>query len=567
VAHAGATLPLPIRARVRDRLGAPMAGHFVTYYGEGQEARVLTDADGVAAFVWTLQSRSGIQSVRAMGRIGAPLEVMFTATSTAGPPARAVMADAGEQLGWPSQPAPGTPRVLVTDADGIPLGGVPVRFGVTSGGGMIASFNEDTTRVDGTAAAGMWWLGPAPGLNTMTATFPGTSLAPVVFKATSRYRLLTRSYTSMHAAMAGTQVPAGPAVVVTDNFHDAVRGVKVAFTVTSGGGSVRTAHTVTDDIGVAHLPGWVLGAAPGINTLTATTPDDPDALPLTISAVGCSGGGGTGFAITLCITSELKPSQRAAFESAAARWADIIRGDLPDVHSTFEVDHCGRGSPRISQTFDDVVIFAGIRQIDGRGTVLARAGWCARRQGGLPMLGVMEFDEADVAPVEEQRQLVSLILHEMGHVLGIGTIWSELGLLQNPSSSGQTLDTYYSGAGGLAGFDIVGGTTYTGGLKVPVENTGGPGTMNGHWRESVLGYELMTGYLSPTFNPVSALTVRSLADLGYIVEPGAGDPFTMGLAARANRLPGGTGSLKIHDDAYTGPRYTVDRRGRRTRIR
>jgi hypothetical protein len=179
----------------------------------------------------------------------------------------------------------------------------------------------------------------------------------------------------------------------------------------------------------------------------------------------------------------------------------------------------------------------------------------------------MEFDAADVGPLEERDQLGSLILHEMGHVLGIGTLWSDFGLLQNPSSAGHTADTYFSGAGGLSGFDAIGGTTYTGGMKVPVENTGGGGTMNAHWRESILGTELMTGYLSNVSNPLSALTVRSLADLGYTVDVNAGDAFLLTLAARANRLPGGSGSLRIHDDAYTGPRYTVDRRGRRTRIR
>lgn len=37
-------------------------------------------------------------------------------------------------------------------------------------------------------------------------------------------------------------------------------------------------------------------------------------------------------------------------------------------------------------------------------------------------IGVMIFDRVDLNVMEREGQLGSLILHEMGHVLGIGTI-------------------------------------------------------------------------------------------------------------------------------------------------
>src|SRR4051794_6205534 len=49
---------------------------------------------------------------------------------------------------------------------------------------------------------------------------------------------------------------------------------------------------------------------------------------------------------------------------------------------------------------------------------------------------------------------------------------------------------------------------------VPVENTGGPGTRDSHWREAVFGNELMTGFVGPAGNPLSRTTVGSLQDLG-----------------------------------------------------
>jgi Leishmanolysin len=58
----------------------------------------------------------------------------------------------------------------------------------------------------------------------------------------------------------------------------------------------------------------------------------------------------------------------------------------------------------------------------------------------------------------------------------------------------------------------------TGPSAVPVENTGGPGTKNSHWRETVFRNELMTGFVAGPPNPMSRLTVASLKDLGYVVD-------------------------------------------------
>ena len=64
-------------------------------------------------------------------------------------------------------------------------------------------------------------------------------------------------------------------------------------------------------------------------------------------------------------------------------------------------------------------------------------------------------------------------------------------------------------------------------MRVPVENTGGPGTAGGHWRETVFRNELMSGFIAAPGNPMSAVTVGSLQDLGYTVDPDAAEPFTL----------------------------------------
>ena len=72
---------------------------------------------------------------------------------------------------------------------------------------------------------------------------------------------------------------------------------------------------------------------------------------------------------------------------------------------------------------------------------------------------------------------------------------------------------------------------------MPVHNSGGSGSADGHWRESVFDNELMSPYLSSgQTEPLSAITVQSLADMGYVVDVSQADSFT--LPAAMSRMPG-----------------------------
>ena len=96
-------------------------------------------------------------------------------------------------------------------------------------------------------------------------------------------------------------------------------------------------------------------------------------------------------------------------------------------------------------------------------------------------------------------------------VLGIGTNWQSLGLLAGAGTSNPTFVGVHATAAYNAAFGA-----HAGGVRV--ENTGGPGTRDGHWRESVFGNELMAGFVGPGLNlPLSRVTIASLADLGYQV--------------------------------------------------
>jgi hypothetical protein len=493
--------------------------------------------------------------------------VVFGATAVAGPPATAILVAGNGQIAALGTAVAVAPRVQVVDAFNNPVSGVSVQFGVTAGGGSVTNATV-TTDAGGFAQVGSWTVGAAAGSNTLAATFPGTAIPPVVFTATSATAgSLVRLAGHNQAAMAGAPVPTVPRVVVRNASNAPLPGITVTFQVTEGGGTVGNATATTNADGIATAGSWVMGPEAGPNTLTASVAGLA-AAPVVFSGAGCEGGGGAGYALTLCFTSTMTASQRAAFQNAAARWSAIITADEPNTPVNITTSKCGTGSPSLNMTIDDLVIFAAIQPIDGPNGVLGSAGPCIIRdvpEGSLPLLGLMRFDAADMAELEVTGQFGAVIVHEMGHVLGIGTMWSEFGLLHSPSGA-TPVDTWFSGSNAIAAFNAIGGSTYTGGQKVPVENTGGQGTANAHWRESVLNNELMTGYLDNGSNPLSLLTVRSLTDIGYEVDTDAADPFSVTLSLRA----GGAGvnlGRKLQNDTYTGPVYVVDRQGRVLRTR
>lgn len=196
----------------------------------------------------------------------------------------------------------------------------------------------------------------------------------------------------------------------------------------------------------------------------------------------------------------------SAFEEAAARWEQVIVGDLPD----FQSSRFG--------LIDDLMIDASAVAIDGPGRVLGRAGPDQLRPGSLlPVHGTMEFDTADLQSMVNNGTLVNVIIHEMGHVLGLGTLWDRLGLKSGNFN--------YIGENALEEYRVLSGNPSA--TFIPLENTGGPGTAGGHWSEAVFSSELMTGFASGGME-MSRMTIASLEDMGYQVDYSSADDFSLG---------------------------------------
>jgi hypothetical protein len=402
-------------------------------------------------------------------------------------------------------------------------------------------------------------IGQGPGTAGVTATAgEASSSATVIVQSTASLALHEGNG---QTAASGVAVPTAPAVRVRNASNAPVSGVRVRFQAASGSGTVTSGTQTTGADGIARVGSWLLGSG-GVNTLTATVEGavlegEPVEFIATTAAT-------TGYNITVRYLTELTNSQLVAFAEAELRWERLVTGDLPDVNETLPANQCD-ANPETAGPFDDLTIFVTIEPIDGPSGILGQAGPCfIRDPGDLTVIGRMMFDSDDMDALESEGLLQAVILHEMGHVLGFGTLWDNpFGLLQDPSvpdPQPPLADTHFTGAQAIAAFDAAGGSSYVG-AKVPVMNFGGAGTVNSHWRDEVFNPELMTGFLEQGVSvfPLSAISVRSLQDMGYTVSVADADPFTL---TPAIRVAGQRRGRQLINDIISDPirRITADGR-------
>lgn len=365
---------------------------------------------------------------------------------------------------------------------------------------------------------------------------------------------------------AGNFTTIAPVVRVTRN-GAARPGVTVSFAVTQGGGSIVGATAVTSAAGHATLKSWRFGAV-GAQQLTASIPADANAVPVNVTGTATTVPASQFNVDVEFVGPTPSPARQAAFTSAATRWSQLVVGELPAATLN---QSCGAGFP-VPGSVDDVVIYAMIDSIDGPGQILGQAGPCfVRGTSQLPISGVMIFDSADVAGLEAANQFVAVVLHEMGHVLGFGTMWDPptggapgLDLLRPAPCSAQG---FFRGTSAMQAFWAATTTGLFPRTPVPIEdNPALPcpgGTRDGHWREADLNTELMTGFLEAggTATPLSAISVAALRDMGYVVNDAAADAYTFVPPATLQALTADDMRLELREGPLPWPIRIVDQNG------
>ncbi|HKT60756.1 MAG TPA: Ig-like domain-containing protein [Gemmatimonadales bacterium] len=166
------------------------------------------------------------------------------------------------------------PAVIVRDAGGTPVAGVPVTFEVASGGGSVGGASA-TTGADGVATVGRWTLGDAAGPNTLKATVGADNVSgnPVTFTATGTPGAASGSRSSVSVSPASIPASSGTSVsvitiVVRDGDGNPIAGQSVTLSATGGGVSL-TQPGVTDASGTTT--GQLSATVSGDHAVTAVS--------------------------------------------------------------------------------------------------------------------------------------------------------------------------------------------------------------------------------------------------------------------------------------------------------
>ncbi|MBI2796104.1 MAG: Ig-like domain-containing protein [Gemmatimonadetes bacterium] len=471
------------------------------------------------------------------------------AAGPSGPPTQLTALGATTFLGRAGFTLAESLQVEVRNASGV-MANVSVTFAVVSGGGSLSSTTV-LTDAKGIAAA-RWTLGGLLGAQVVQARV--AALTPVTFSTE-----VTAGPTITLVALAGggqvgaanTMLPVQPRVLARDAFGNPVRGETITFSSTGGVNDLAGATQITDVNGIAALGSWTLGPCAGAVQVTASA---STAAAATFDATATGGGS---YCVELQYTTTPDPALRAAAERAAAKWSRAIVSDFPVERVIAGSAGCaGISVGAIDRNVKAAYIYVQLAPIASStpGLVtLGSAGPCFVRGGnGLTLVGGMRLNSDFLLGNLSANQIEDVILHEMGHVLGFGTLWRGIAgipalpvLLQNPAPAGTPS---FTGTNAVAAFVNVGGPA--GAASVPVEACGGGGTVNGHWTEAVFGDELMTGYISAPAgqrNPFSQVSIAAMRDMGYSVDLTEAAPYTLAGKPCPALLVGaaGTGAVVI----------------------
>lgn len=585
-AEAGRAITQAPGVRARDAQGNPVRGVEVTFStnsGEIVGPTRVTGDDGIARpWGWNLGPEAGPRSITATAAGG----VSDTLTIDVGPQpaARIIPVSSQTQTGTVSSPTGAEPTVRVEDVFGNPVPGVTVSFTVTGGGGQVESQTAVTDSLG--IASVRWTLGIAEGANSLEVKLVEVPEAPVVTFTANAFQptgwTLQEVEGDDQSVPAITLVPVRPAVRVVDSLGTPVAGVLIRFEITSGNGSIAGDSVLTDATGVARLGGFAVGAS-GSTTVRAYV-SVAQTLTTTFTATASTT---APFAITYryvnesgAVVNPKDPRQLQAFVTANQRFARSVTGDLSNELMNIPSNQCGN-HPAVNESVDDVLIFVALVPIDGEGNVLGSAGPCYIRSNGIPLIGRIRLDVADLDRMVTNGVIDDVVTHEIGHVLGIGSLWNLCINSNNEYTTSTsdcvttifalregtgTDDVSFVGANAKSAYAALGGPS---GANVPVENTGGAGTQDSHWRETTFFDELMTGFVqSARQNPMSQITIGSLADMGYTTSNAGAEAYTLPVSARmaeAAALLGSRETIPLND-LVEKPRFVKRRSGEIERV-
>jgi hypothetical protein len=504
---------------------------------------------------WTLGITAGTQSLRVLS--GSLPELLISMQAVAGPLAQLSILEGDNQRAAGSSDIPFPMRVKTADQHGNGIAGVTVTWAVTAGGGSVA-LPTSVSNASGIAVAPTWTLGPDGSGGQILQASSGAFTADFDAVLQAPPSSITIGLSPPATVPAGSTLNVAPTFVVRDAGGVPLDDIPVTVTVTAGGGSLAGAPTLSLN-GPTPIGSWTVGGGFGAQTVTVAVAGIPSAMITTTS--------GSLYELEVVYTGTPPSSPvQAAFADAVARVKTVIVGEMSQVafSPAFNAGSCLPGLVIDGDTIPGLRIYVSIEAIDGPGGTLGSAGPCyLRNSNSLTVVGRMRFDTADMDNLAANGSLGSVILHEMMHVIGVGTLWTTTGnnLGSAPGSTPLFIGPLAQAAciGDHAGASVCGG-------GVPREDclnlaqACGAGTINSHWKESVFRTEMMTGYLNAGSNPFSKMTMQSLADIGYQTTFFTADAYVVPPPSLMSLFEAPT--IKLGEP--TGPIAKVDAQGRIT---
>ena len=268
----GKALDDPFVVEVQDENGDAVSGATVTFAvtaggGTLSATSVTSDANGRAETILTLGSTAGTNTVSANVPGGTVVE--FTATGEATVATTLVEISGDGQTGGVGTALADPFVVEVRDQDGDALSGVTVTFAVTGGGGTLSDTSV-TTGSNGQAESTLT-LGSTVGTNTVTASVSGIT-GSITFTATAEALVATtlvRISGHNQTGTVGKELDDPFVVEVRDQNGDAFEGTTVAFSVTTGGGTLSVTSVTSEANGRAETT-FTLGTTAGVNRARAS---------------------------------------------------------------------------------------------------------------------------------------------------------------------------------------------------------------------------------------------------------------------------------------------------------
>ncbi len=251
------------------------------------------------------------------------------------------------------------------------------------------------------------------------------------------------------------------------------------------------------------------------------------------------------FDIELVFLDDFPEIEQETWHQIAHRWEAAIQMDLPDY--TFSARRnllCGDHSISIpaGEQIDDLRIYiVSVDAIDSSGRVGGFGGpQISRRSSSMPIIGCVGIG---LQFQGDSYDIWRIGLHEIGHVLGIGTTWDRM--IRDLNG-----DTHFAGPQAIAAFDQAGGSDYQG-AKVPT----GLQYNRSHWRAGVMSGDLMTSGISSV---LSAITLGALSDLGYTVDFSMADPYELPPPGAAKPIADAVPFCSLEVEGLPPPVYVDD---------